>query len=157
MEDVKIGEILEPVGPGENREREERVRAKFWRTVKKAARQVPFMEELVAGYYCALDNDTPPKVRGILLAALAYFVLPLDVVPDFLLGFGFTDDVAVLAAALMWLSACAAAALDRFSMAVSRACMSATKCWMTPMAAMGTATMTMVGSRRDSYWQASTM
>lgn len=100
MEDVKIGEILEPVGPGENREREERVRAKFWRTVKKAARQVPFMEELVAGYYCALDNDTPPKVRGILLAALAYFVLPLDVVPDFLLGFGFTDDVAVLAAAL---------------------------------------------------------
>lgn len=100
MEDVKIGEILEPVGPGENREREERVRAKFWRTVKKAARQVPFMEDLVAGYYCALDNDTPPKVRGILLAALAYFVLPLDVVPDFLLGFGFTDDVAVLAAAL---------------------------------------------------------
>ncbi|MEC9244727.1 MAG: YkvA family protein [Pseudomonadota bacterium] len=100
MEDVKIGEILEPVGPGENREREERARAKFWRTVKKAARQVPFMEELVAGYYCALDNDTPPKVRGILLAALAYFVLPLDVVPDFLLGFGFTDDVAVLAAAL---------------------------------------------------------
>ncbi len=100
MENVKIGEILEPVGPGENREREERVRAKFWRTVKKAARQVPFMEDLVAGYYCALDNDTPPKVRGILLAALAYFVLPLDVVPDFLLGFGFTDDVAVLAAAL---------------------------------------------------------
>jgi uncharacterized membrane protein YkvA (DUF1232 family) len=100
MDDVKIGEILEPVGPRENRDREERVRAKFWRTVKKAARQVPFMEDLVAGYYCALDNDTPPKVRGLLLAALAYFVLPLDVVPDFLLGFGFTDDIAVLAAAL---------------------------------------------------------
>ncbi|WP_404934157.1 YkvA family protein [Nitratireductor sp. ac15] len=100
MDDVKIGEILEPAGPRENRDREERVRAKFWRTIKKAARQVPFMEELVAGYYCALDNDTPPKVRGLLLAALAYFVLPLDVVPDFLLGFGFTDDIAVLAAAL---------------------------------------------------------
>lgn len=100
MDDVKIGEILEPVEPRENRRREERVRAKFWRTMKKAARQVPFMEEIVAGYYCALDQDTPPRVRGILLAALAYFVLPLDVVPDFLIGFGFTDDVAVLAAAL---------------------------------------------------------
>ncbi|WP_295810793.1 YkvA family protein [uncultured Nitratireductor sp.] len=100
MDDVKIGEILEPVGAGENQRRAERVRAKFWRTMKKAARQVPFMDELVAGYYCALDDDTPPKVRGILLAALAYFILPLDVVPDFLLGLGFTDDVAVLAAAL---------------------------------------------------------
>ncbi len=100
MDDVKIGEILEPVGSGENRRREQRVRAGFWRTVKKAARQVPFMEELVAGYYCALDNDTPPRVRGVLIAALAYFVLPFDLVPDFLLGFGFTDDMAVLAAAL---------------------------------------------------------
>lgn len=100
MDDVKIGEILGPVGPGESRRREERVRERFWRTAKKAARQVPFMEELVAGYYCALDNDTPPRVRGILLAALAYFVLPLDLVPDFLAGFGFTDDVAVIMAAL---------------------------------------------------------
>ncbi|EKF41803.1 hypothetical protein NA8A_14339 [Nitratireductor indicus C115] len=100
MDDVKIGEILEPVGAGENRRREERVREKFWRTLKKAARQVPFIEELVAGYYCALDSNTPSRVRGILLAALAYFVLPIDLVPDFLLGFGFTDDMAVIAAAL---------------------------------------------------------
>lgn len=100
MDDAKIGEILEPAGPDENERREERVRARFWRTAKKAARQVPFMDELVAGYYCALDRDTPSSVRGVLLAALAYFILPLDMVPDFLLGFGFTDDVAVLVAAL---------------------------------------------------------
>jgi uncharacterized membrane protein YkvA (DUF1232 family) len=39
------------------------------------------------------------RVRGILLASLAYFVLPLDTIPDFLIGFGFTDDIAVLLAA----------------------------------------------------------
>ena len=39
-------------------------------------------------------------MRGILLAALAYFVLPLDVLPDFLAFVGFSDDVAVLTAAL---------------------------------------------------------
>ncbi|WP_040677701.1 YkvA family protein [Nitratireductor pacificus] len=100
MDEARIGEILEPVGPGENGRREERVRDRFWHTLRKAARQVPFVEELVAGYYCALDNDSPPRVRGTLLAALAYFVLPLDLVPDFLLGLGFTDDMAVLAAAL---------------------------------------------------------
>jgi len=100
MEDVKIGEILAPVGQKENSRREETVRRKFWRTAKKAARNVPFMEDVVAGYYCALDRDTPTRVRGVLLAALFYFILPLDTIPDFLAAFGFTDDVAVLAAAL---------------------------------------------------------
>jgi Uncharacterized conserved protein len=61
---------------------------------------VPFMEDVVAAYYCALDSSTPTRVRGILIAALFYFILPFDTVPDFLAVFGFTDDVAVLAAAL---------------------------------------------------------
>ena len=100
MDDVKIGEILAPVDEAEQKKREERVRTKLWRTARRAARQVPFMDEVIAGYYCALDPKTPMKVRGVLLAALAYFVLPLDSIPDFLFGFGFTDDVAVLTAAL---------------------------------------------------------
>lgn len=100
MDDVRIGEILEPVGESENRRREKRVRERFWQTVGKAVRQIPMMEDVVAGYYCALDPRTPLRVRGILLAALAYFVLPLDAVPDFLAGIGFTDDLAVLTAAI---------------------------------------------------------
>jgi uncharacterized membrane protein YkvA (DUF1232 family) len=58
------------------------------------------MEDVVAAYYCALDPSTPSRARYVLFGALAYFVLPLDWVPDFLLGFGFTDDIAVLAAAV---------------------------------------------------------
>lgn len=100
MDDVRIGEILEPVGESENRRREKRVRERFWQTVGKAVRQIPMMEDVVAGYYCALDPRTPLRVRGILLAALAYFVLPFDAVPDFLAGIGFTDDLAVLTAAI---------------------------------------------------------
>lgn len=76
------------------------VREKFWRTAKKAARQIPFMEDVIAAYYCALDRKTPLRAKGILLAALGYFVLPTDVVPDFILGLGFTDDIAVLTAAI---------------------------------------------------------
>lgn len=85
---------------GSNDNPENDVRAKFWRTAKRAARQVPFMDEVVAAYYCALDNRTPLRAKGTLLAALAYFVLPADTIPDFLLGFGFTDDIAVLTAAI---------------------------------------------------------
>jgi uncharacterized membrane protein YkvA (DUF1232 family) len=100
MDKARIDEILTPGDRDRNREREERVRTQFWRTLKRAARQVPVMEDVVAAYYCALDTRTPTRVRGILLAALAYFVLPTDFIPDFIFGLGFTDDVAVLTAAI---------------------------------------------------------
>lgn len=85
--------------------RESYVRENFWRTVKRAARHVPFMEEVVAAYYCALDRRTPLRAKGIILAALAYFVLPADTIPDFVLGLGFTDDIAVLTAAITAITA----------------------------------------------------
>jgi uncharacterized membrane protein YkvA (DUF1232 family) len=84
----------------DNTEGEDEIREKFWRTAKKAARYVPFMEELVAGYYCALDRKTPLRAKAILVAALGYFVLPADAIPDVILGLGFTDDIAVLTAAI---------------------------------------------------------
>ncbi len=100
MDDVKIGEILQPGSEREQESRAQRVRKNFWKTLKKTAGKIPFTEELVASYYCALDTKTPARVRATLLAALAYFVLPFDFVPDLLVGIGFTDDMAVLMAAL---------------------------------------------------------
>jgi uncharacterized membrane protein YkvA (DUF1232 family) len=100
MDDVKIGEILLPGDEDTQDRREKQVRAKFWLTLKRAARYVPFSRDLVASFYCAVDPKTPTRVRGLLLAALAYFVLPFDFLPDILVGVGFTDDMAVLAAAL---------------------------------------------------------
>lgn len=81
------------------------MRQEFWRAAKRVANNLPFTEELVAAYYCALDKETPLRVKGILLGALAYFILPVDMVPDILLGFGFTDDIAVLTAAITSVSA----------------------------------------------------
>ncbi len=100
MNKVLYGEILMPGSNEEQADQKQNVKKNFWHTVKKAAGRIPFMEDVVAGYYCMLDTETSVKARGILLAALAYFVLPFDVVPDFIVGFGFTDDIAVLTAAL---------------------------------------------------------
>lgn len=77
--------------------RESEVRTAFWGKVRKVAVRVPFLEELIAVYYCAMDRATPLRVRGMLLAALAYFILPADAVPDLIAGLGFTDDAAVIA------------------------------------------------------------
>ncbi|OOG72068.1 YkvA family protein [Sinorhizobium sp. A49] len=104
MDDVKIGEILLPGEESEQERREKRIKRRFWPTFRRAARQIPFSRELVAAYYCAIDPKTPTRTRGILLAALAYFVLPLDFLPDFLAVVGFSDDVAVLTAAFAAIS-----------------------------------------------------
>ena len=85
--------------------RNERIVEKsFWQKLLKIAGQIPFAEDLAAAYYCATDPATPSKVKGILFAALAYFVLPIDAIPDFITGLGFTDDAAVLALAISLVS-----------------------------------------------------
>jgi uncharacterized membrane protein YkvA (DUF1232 family) len=76
------------------------VRRDFWRKFGKFAARIPFAEDLLTGYYCALDRQTPTYVRVVLIAALAYFVDPFDVIPDVLPVIGLTDDAAVLAGAL---------------------------------------------------------
>lgn len=104
MDEVKFGEILLP-GDDDTRERREKsVRRKFWPTFRKAVRQIPFSRDVVAAFYCALDPQTPTRVRGILLAALGYFVMPVDVIPDIFAVIGFSDDIAVLSAAFAMIS-----------------------------------------------------
>jgi uncharacterized membrane protein YkvA (DUF1232 family) len=73
---------------------------RFWRKVRRVLVRVPFAEDLLAAYFCAIDRNTPTYVRGILLGAVAYFVLPADMIPDLLGPLGFTDDASVVAAAL---------------------------------------------------------
>lgn len=46
-------------------------------------------------YYSTLDRELPIKDRLMVLAALGYFILPVDLIPDALPG-GFADDTAAL-------------------------------------------------------------
>lgn len=89
---------IEIIGPADGHEA--RVRARFWKTVKRAVASIPFLDDVIAAYYCAFDPETPASVRATLIGALAYFVVPFDVLPDVLLGIGFTDDITVLATAI---------------------------------------------------------
>ena len=76
----------------------------LWKKLTRYAALIPFANELVAAYYCALDRETPHVARGVLIAAVAYFVLPTDSIPDIIPALGFTDDAAVLAAAIKFVS-----------------------------------------------------
>jgi uncharacterized membrane protein YkvA (DUF1232 family) len=75
------------------------VREGFWTKARQTLGKVPFTEDAVAAFYCATDAATPMAVRVTLFGALAYFVVPFDLIPDFIAGLGYTDDAAVLLAA----------------------------------------------------------
>jgi len=81
------------------------VRRQFWFKLKKVAAKLPFVEDLLAAFYCAFDRQTPRHVQVALLGAIAYFILPFDFIPDMLPVLGFTDDAAVLATAIRMVAA----------------------------------------------------
>jgi uncharacterized membrane protein YkvA (DUF1232 family) len=80
------------------------LRRRFWEKLKSVAARLPFAEDLVAAHYCAFDRQTPLHVKAALVGAIAYFVLPCDFIPDVLPVIGYSDDAAVLAAALKLVS-----------------------------------------------------
>jgi uncharacterized membrane protein YkvA (DUF1232 family) len=86
-------------------EAEAKARAGFVAKAKHHLKKIPKAQEVVALYFCLLDPATPHWVKGIVAAALAYFVLPLDAVPDLLPFIGLADDASVLAAAFAAASA----------------------------------------------------
>ena len=97
---TKTAPDIEILGPEEAEEKQARIRKRFWPTVKKALGAIPFMDEVVAAYYAMLDPATPRAAQLTLVSALAYFVMPVDMIPDFIVGLGFVDDASVLTAAL---------------------------------------------------------
>lgn len=107
--------------PSVQRVNEMRVSKGFWPKVRRTAARIPFAGQLVSVWFAARDPETPTAAKGIMLGALAYFVLPFDAIPDIFAGIGFTDDAAVIAALLATLGANvkrrhkdqAAAALER--------------------------------------------
>lgn len=99
--DVNVNEVLDPgkaLVPATVRVNEERVERGFLPKIRKVAAKVPFAADALSVWWCARDPETPAAAKGMMLAALAYFVLPTDALPDILPVIGFTDDAAVFAA-----------------------------------------------------------
>jgi uncharacterized membrane protein YkvA (DUF1232 family) len=94
------GQLPVPYDPDKFARDKARVEDGFWSKLRRNLGRIPFLEDAVAGWYCAFDPDTPLPVKATLMAALAYFVLPADMLPDMVPMLGFTDDAAVIAAAL---------------------------------------------------------
>lgn len=97
---IENGETVPTQLPIPTERQQKRTKRKLIPKLLRVAGRIPFADDLASAYYCAVDAETPIKVKMVLFAALGYFVLPVDAIPDVVTGLGFTDDATVLATAL---------------------------------------------------------
>ena len=76
--------------------------SKFWEKMKEVAKKVGLKVTSYALilYYVLQKDEVPLKDKIIITGALGYFILPIDLIPDFIPLAGYTDDVAGMLFAL---------------------------------------------------------
>lgn len=90
IKEVDINKWIEKIG--DQAKQTKYVEEGFWAKAKRHASKVPFAKEVVTLYYCSIDPKTPLKAKATAVGALAYWILPIDLIPDFLPAVGFVDD-----------------------------------------------------------------
>lgn len=75
---------------------------KFWKKLKKYAQKAghSLVYTVLLLYYTLQKPDVPMHAKAIIISALGYFILPLDLLPDIVPG-GYTDDLGALGVALL--------------------------------------------------------
>lgn len=71
---------------------------KIKNTVKSAG--LTLIYKALQLYYVTENPNCPKKIKAAIFAALGYFIMPLDVIPDFTPMVGYSDDAAAIALAL---------------------------------------------------------
>lgn len=74
----------------------------FWKKIRKFAGKAgeEVIENALILFYAAQQPGVPAWAKTIIYGALAYFIYPLDAIPDITPGVGYADDLAALLVAL---------------------------------------------------------
>lgn len=78
---------------------EDKLFTKILKFAKKAGIKIIYMVLLL--FYTLQKPETPFKAKSVIVGALGYFILPFDIIPDFIPIAGFTDDYAALITAVI--------------------------------------------------------
>ena len=97
--DLKEEEALEKMKKSEKYYSDEKFWDKLKKFAKKAGSSVVYAVLLL--YYTLQKPEVPKKTKAVIIGALGYFILPIDLLPDMMLGVGFTDDLGALGFALL--------------------------------------------------------
>lgn len=74
----------------------------LWSVIGKVGKTVA--KPALTLYYVLQADTTPASKKALIVGALGYLILPIDLIPDFIPVVGWTDDLAALAAVLKLVS-----------------------------------------------------
>ena len=75
----------------------------LWGKLEKSGRRVSFAKDILALYRYMKDPLVKWFRKAIVVAALIYFIVPIDTIPDITPLFGYLDDLGVITALLKYL------------------------------------------------------
>jgi uncharacterized membrane protein YkvA (DUF1232 family) len=75
----------------------------LWVKLEKSGRKISFAKDILALYRYMKDPLVKWYRKAIVVAALIYFIVPIDTIPDITPLFGYLDDLGVIAALLKYL------------------------------------------------------
>ncbi len=76
---------------------------KLWVKLEKFGNKISFAKDLLALYRYLLDKSVGWQRKTVVVAALIYFIVPIDTIPDLAPLFGYMDDLGVIMATLKFL------------------------------------------------------
>ncbi|PKL82722.1 MAG: hypothetical protein CVV24_08530 [Ignavibacteriae bacterium HGW-Ignavibacteriae-3] len=79
------------------------VEERLWDKVEREGSKIRFAKDVKALYRYMRDKYIPWYRKTIVIAALIYFISPIDTIPDFTPFFGYLDDLGVIVAAIKYL------------------------------------------------------
>ncbi|MCR2820030.1 YkvA family protein [Lederbergia panacisoli] len=76
---------------------------KFWTKIQKISKRAgtSVVYAVLLLYYALQKPEVPLKIKATIVGALGFFILPLDIIPDFAVGVGYVDDLSVVIFALV--------------------------------------------------------
>lgn len=81
----------------------EYVEENLWSKLEKSGKKISFARDIVALYNFMKDPLVRWHRKAIVIAALIYFIVPIDAIPDLTPFFGYLDDLGVITALLKYL------------------------------------------------------
>ena len=80
----------------------------FWGKVRKFCKDIgkDSLEQVFRLYYALESEKCSAKHKTIVYGALAYLVSPIDIIPDLTPLLGYTDDMGLIATALVAVAVC---------------------------------------------------
>ncbi|MGL4521579.1 MAG: YkvA family protein [Bacilli bacterium] len=77
--------------------------AKLWDKLKKYGKKAggSVVYAVLLLFFTLQKKEVPMQAKAIIVGSIGYFILPFDLIPDVLIGVGYTDDLVALGAALL--------------------------------------------------------